>query len=62
MEVASAHLASTRGADVGGVLAAAREALHDGFGIDHATLQVEPVAAHGRLRHLSAGDRGLARR
>jgi cobalt-zinc-cadmium efflux system protein len=42
MEVVSAHLAVTDTADVGDVLASARRRLHDEFGIDHATLQVEP--------------------
>jgi cobalt-zinc-cadmium efflux system protein len=43
MEVVSAHLNLTEGADVAVVLAAARRRLHDDFGIDHATLQVEPA-------------------
>lgn len=47
MDVASAHLRLDGGADVGVVLAAARERLHEGFGIDHATLQVEPLASAG---------------
>ena len=47
MEVASAHLGIDGDAEVGAVLAAARAALHDGYGIEHATLQVEPVAATG---------------
>ncbi|GAA1891659.1 cation diffusion facilitator family transporter [Asanoa iriomotensis] len=50
MEVASAHLGIERDAEVAAVLAAARETLHDGFGIDHATLQVEPVATTGDCR------------
>lgn len=45
MEVASAHLTITPGAEVGAVLAAARSALHEEFHIEHATLQVEPGAA-----------------
>lgn len=45
MEVASAHLNLAEGADVAAVLAAARRQLHDGFGIEHATLQVEPPSA-----------------
>ncbi|MFY1651394.1 cation diffusion facilitator family transporter [Solwaraspora sp. WMMB762] len=44
MEVASAHLAVTPSADVGTVLRDARTALHDEFGIEHATLQIEPLA------------------
>ena len=47
MEVASAHLTVTAGTDLGGVLAAARSALQDRYGIDHATLQVEPAGAVG---------------
>ena len=43
MEVASAHLGLDP-ARIGAVLTAARTALHDDFGIEHATLQVEPVA------------------
>lgn len=47
MEVASAHLTTTPGAEVGEVLAAARAALREDFHIDHATLQVEPGASAG---------------
>jgi cobalt-zinc-cadmium efflux system protein len=47
MEVASAHLGIEGDAEVATVLTAARETLQDGFGIDHATLQVEPVASTG---------------
>ncbi|MEV4810782.1 cation diffusion facilitator family transporter [Micromonospora avicenniae] len=47
MEVASAHLTMAPGAEVGTVLAAAREALHEDFHIEHATLQIEPGAAPG---------------
>ncbi|BCB84156.1 cation diffusion facilitator family transporter [Phytohabitans suffuscus] len=42
MDVASAHLTLDESAQVGPVLVAAREALHDDFDIGHATLQVEP--------------------
>lgn len=42
MEVASAHLTIDPEIEVGRVLAAARDALHDDFHIEHATLQVEP--------------------
>jgi cobalt-zinc-cadmium efflux system protein len=42
MDVASAHLTLDESAQVGPVLVAAREALHDDFEIGHATLQVEP--------------------
>ncbi|GIJ21169.1 cation diffusion facilitator family transporter [Micromonospora lutea] len=47
MEVASAHLTITHGADVGAVLAAARTALHEDFQIEHATLQIEPRSDPG---------------
>ena len=42
MEVASAHLAIGRDADAHAVLDQARDLLRDTYGIDHATLQVEP--------------------
>jgi cobalt-zinc-cadmium efflux system protein len=45
MDVASAHLSLEPAAELGTVLATAREALHDDFAIEHATLQVEPVGA-----------------
>ncbi|HET6482433.1 MAG TPA: cation diffusion facilitator family transporter [Actinoplanes sp.] len=48
MDVASAHLSLEPAAELGTVLTKAREALHDDFDIDHATLQVEPGAADGR--------------
>jgi cobalt-zinc-cadmium efflux system protein len=48
MDVASAHLSLEPSAELGEVLASAREALHHDFDIDHATLQVEPVGAGGR--------------
>ncbi|MFU8850055.1 cation diffusion facilitator family transporter [Micromonospora sp. SL1-18] len=47
MDVTSAHLTTTPGAEVGEVLAAARAALHEDFRIDHATLQIEPGASTG---------------
>lgn len=47
MDVASAHLSLEPAAELGAVLTTAREALHDDFQIDHATLQVEPVTADG---------------
>jgi cobalt-zinc-cadmium efflux system protein len=47
MDVASAHLSLEPAAELGAVLATAREALHEEFDIDHATLQVEPVGAGG---------------
>ena len=43
MDVASAHLSLEPDAELGTVLAAARDRLHAEFHIDHATLQVEPV-------------------
>ena len=45
MEVASAHLTVESGAAPAEVLAAARTALQDRYGIAHATLQLEPVGA-----------------
>jgi cobalt-zinc-cadmium efflux system protein len=51
MEVASAHLAIEPSADLGTVLAGARERLHDEYGIEHATLQVEPVGAAHACGH-----------
>jgi cobalt-zinc-cadmium efflux system protein len=45
MDVASAHLSLDGEADVGRVLTTARERLHESFGIDHATLQAEPLAS-----------------
>jgi cobalt-zinc-cadmium efflux system protein len=47
MDVASAHLSLDPAAELGTVLATAREALHEEFAIDHATLQVEPVGVGG---------------
>ncbi|MCW3157633.1 cation diffusion facilitator family transporter [Micropruina sonneratiae] len=42
MNVATAHLVSATGADPAGVLKDASAVMRDEFGIDHATLQVEP--------------------
>lgn len=42
MEVVSAHIMVAAGTDHHGVLDQARVVLRDGYGIDHATLQVEP--------------------
>ncbi|MGI5215999.1 cation diffusion facilitator family transporter [Plantactinospora sp. CA-290183] len=53
MDVASAHLNVAAGVDVATVLVAARRQLHDDFGIDHATLQVEPASPE-RLCHGSS--------
>jgi cobalt-zinc-cadmium efflux system protein len=47
MDVASAHLSLDPAAELGAVLSSARDALHDDFDIEHATLQVEPVGASG---------------
>jgi cobalt-zinc-cadmium efflux system protein len=47
MDVASAHLSLDPAAELGTVLATARDALHADFSIDHATLQVEPAGAGG---------------
>jgi cobalt-zinc-cadmium efflux system protein len=47
MEVASAHLSLEPAAELAAVLDTAREALHDEFHIEHATLQVEPVSTGG---------------
>jgi len=47
MDVASAHLSLDPAAELGTVLAIAREALHEDFSIDHATLQVEPLGIGG---------------
>jgi cobalt-zinc-cadmium efflux system protein len=47
MDVASAHLSLDPAAELGTVLATARDALHEDFAIDHATLQVEPAGANG---------------
>lgn len=42
MNVATAHLVSSTGADPADILIAASAVMRDEFGIDHATLQVEP--------------------
>jgi cobalt-zinc-cadmium efflux system protein len=42
MVVATAHLMVRSGADMHGVLDRAQEVLHERYGLDHATLQVEP--------------------
>jgi cobalt-zinc-cadmium efflux system protein len=47
MDVASAHLSLDPAAELGTVLASARDALHEDFAIDHATLQVEPAGPAG---------------
>ena len=47
MDVASAHLMVGDGTDPHGVLDRARVVLRDGYGIDHATLQVEPDSLEG---------------
>jgi cobalt-zinc-cadmium efflux system protein len=47
MDVASAHLSLEPAAELGTVLATARNALQDDFAIEHATLQVEPPGRSG---------------
>lgn len=47
MDVASAHLVVADAAHVHAVLDRARALLHDGYAIDHATLQVEPSDHEG---------------
>ena len=42
MEAASAHLMVRAGTDSHGVLDQARDVLREGYGVGHATLQVEP--------------------
>lgn len=44
MEVASAHLTVDPSVEVGVALRDARQILHEEFGIEHATLQVEPLS------------------
>lgn len=46
MNVATAHLVSAQDVDTAEVLVAASTVLRDGFGIDHATLQVEPAGSN----------------
>ncbi len=46
MNVATAHLVLRDGADAQSVLADAQDALREGHGIEHATLQVEVTPAH----------------
>jgi cobalt-zinc-cadmium efflux system protein len=53
MDVASAHLTIRDESALGLVLASAQDRLHERYGIDHATLQVEPVGA-------DPGCRGVA--
>jgi len=48
MDVASAHLSLEPAAELATVLDSAREALHDDFAIEHATLQVEPIGTTGK--------------
>jgi len=50
MDVASAHLTIRDEAALGLVLVTARDRLHERYGIDHATLQVEPVGADAGCR------------
>lgn len=48
MDVASAHLSLDPRAELGTVLSTVRETSHEGFHIDHATLQLEPTGEGGR--------------
>lgn len=43
INLATAHLRLAAGADPAAALAAANAALHDGFGLEHTTLQLEPA-------------------
>ena len=43
MDVASVHLATEPGADSAAVLSSAQDLMHDKFGLDHVTIQVEPA-------------------
>ena len=52
MEVASAHITTSEGADHADVLLAAQRLLKDRYGIDHATLQVEPSECARRCESL----------
>ena len=53
MDVASAHLSIERSGDLSPVLSTAQAVLRDEYGIEHATLQVEPLTASGDCRHAS---------
>lgn len=53
MEVASAHLTTRGDADHGSVLVAGQRLLADRYGIDHATLQVEPAECASRCQALT---------
>jgi cobalt-zinc-cadmium efflux system protein len=53
MEVASAHITTTPGADPAQVLAAGQELLAHDYHIEHATLQVETAGNAERCRELS---------
>lgn len=53
MEVASAHLTLAEEIDGASVLNEASECLHHDFGIEHATLQIEPVGAGRRCDSIS---------
>ena len=53
MEVVSAHLATARGCEPADVLTVAQRLLAESYGIEHATIQVEPEHASGRCHDLS---------
>lgn len=52
MEVASAHLTVASGVESSRVLAAAQQVLRSEFGLEHATVQVEPPQGDGRCREI----------
>jgi cobalt-zinc-cadmium efflux system protein len=53
MEVASAHLTVAPGVESPRVLAAAQQVLLERYGLEHATLQVEPPQGEGRCREVT---------
>ncbi len=53
MEVASAHLTVAPGVESPRVLAAAQQVLLERYGLEHATLQVEPPQGEGRCREMT---------
>jgi cobalt-zinc-cadmium efflux system protein len=53
MEVASAHLTVAPEAETPRVLAAAQQVLRNEFGLEHATVQVEPREGEGRCREVN---------
>jgi len=57
MEVCSVHLCLEPGAEAAAVLREARAVLSERFGVDHATVQVEPAS----FDHCAQGDTGAGR-